>query len=849
MRNPFPLGPRIVAARLLASACLLFTSAIGQTLSSEYFPNRAGIQLKNEDMSAAALAKAEATGVKYVRKGIYWDTIETSPGVFSWTQTDTWIASMEASGFSMIITVVWNNRDYEDIWDRAIVTAAGRQAYANFVATLATRYAGKDIIWEIWNEPNLRSFWHENAENRSNTDAMAEEYTELVKVAVPAMKAANPACRVVAGSISALWTDSFNWFDRCIEVGILTSGIDGISVHPYGFRWPELALAEGYAVIRQKMNANGATTMPIITSEVGYPESWILERGVTAADVKNVQAWQFVRQHLVDAIAGLPVTIWYELTDPSYGVLENNLTERPTFTAAQVLTTELAGYRFKNTFSMTSSLDYGAVFENTSGDQKLVVWTTPDKTKPLLERLETPHSVTLPLAISGNYEITDTFGNKTTVNSTDGNLQVTITGGPQYIPLKEPVSTYRNVALGRPATISSGSGADKLTDGLFTDASRWMSSGTAGYPQWAEIDLGGVFQIDRVVFSQHSQRTSSYQVEVWNGSTWTTVASSPTNSSQEITVTFPPVVASKVRFVVNTGVYYLKVWELAVYGQEYTPAPYENVSQGKTATVSSGSGATKLTDGLFTDASRWMSGSTAGYPQWAEIDLGGTYSVDKVVFSQHSQRTSSYQVEVWSGTAWAVVASSPTNTAQEITATFPEVSTSRVRFVVNSGSYYLKVWEMAVWGRSTSGGSGGGGSPAPVEYLHEAESLSYTASDTVTEFTDSLASAGSADKLDANAVNDQITYSVPVSTSGNYSVKVRYKTQPSRGIFQLSVGGTTVGAPVDQFATTSTWIEATLGTVTIGSAGTQSFTMKVTGKNASSSGYNLTIDSIRLTKQ
>jgi hypothetical protein len=848
MKIPTSPRHRTLAASLVASASLLLTSAIGQTLSSEYFPARAGIQLKNEDMSAAALTKAQATGVKYVRKGIYWDTIETSPGVFNWTQTDTWITSMEAKGFSMIITVVWNNRDYEDIWDRAIVTAAGREAYANFVATLATRYAGKDIIWEIWNEPNLRSFWHENAQNVSNTDAMAEEYTELVKVAVPAMKAANPNCRVVAGSISALWTDSFNWFDRCIEVGILTSGIDGISVHPYGFRWPELALAEGYAVVRQKMNAAGATTMPIITSEVGYPESWITERGVAAADVKNVQAWQFVRQNLVDAIAGLPVTIWYELTDASYGVLETNLTERPTFLAAQVMTTELAGYQFKNTFSMASALDYGAVFENTSGAQKLVVWTTPDKTKPLLQRLETPHAVTLPLAVSGTYEITDIFGAKTSVNSPDGNLQITITGAPQYIPLKEAVSNYRNVAAGRPATISSGSGATKLTDGIFNDASRWMSSGTEGYPQWAEIDLGGTFEIDKVVFSQHSQRTSSYQVEAWNGTAWSTVASSPTNTAQEITVTFAPTVASKVRFTVTSGVYYLKAWELAVYGKEYVPAPYENVSQGKTATVSSGSGATKLTDGLFTDASRWMSGSTAGYPQWAEIDLGGTYSVDKVVFSQPSQRTSSYQVEVWSGTAWSVVNSSPTNTAQEITATFPAVSTSRVRFVVNTGSYYLKVWEMAVWGRGTGGGSGGG-TPAPTEFLHEAESLSYTATDTVTEFTDSLASAGSADKLDANAVNDQVSYTVPVAQAGTYSVKVRYKTLNSRGIFQLSVGSTAVGSPVDQYATTSTWNEVTVGTIGVGSAGNQTFTFKVTGKNAASSGYNLTIDSVKLIKQ
>jgi len=831
-------------AALIGLCLLSATTLLAQSISSSRFPERSGINLKNGDMNSTALGKAQDTGVGYARKGIYWDTIETSPGVFNWTQTDTWINDMEARGFSMVITIVWNNRDYENIWDRAIVTPAGRQAYANFVSTLVTRYQGKDIIWEIWNEPNLRSFWHENEENKSNTDAMAEEYTELVKAAVPAMKAADPACRVVAGSISALWTQSFNWFDRCIEVGILTSGIDGISVHPYGFRWPELALLEGYAVVRQKLNAAGATTMPIITSEVGYPEPWLLERGVPAAEVETVQAWQFVRQNLVDAMAGLPVTIWYELTDPSYGVLETDLTERPTFHAAQVMTSELAGYEFKNTFAMSSALDYAAVFENEEGDQKLVVWTTPDKTKPLLERVEAPHAVTLPLQVPGTYEITDTFGNTSTVVSGDGDLNLTITGGPSYIPLLEPLSGETNVAFGKTTTVSSGNAGTKLTDGIFTDASRWLSDREGGYPQWAEVDLAGTFSINRVVFSQHTQRTTAYQVEVWNGSVWNVVASGA-NSAQEITVTFPPVAASKVRFTATSGVYYLKVWELAVYGVPYLPPPYENVALRKPAVVSSGNGATKLTDGLFNDASRWLSDAAGGYPQWAEIDLGGSFAVDKVIFSQSLQRMNSYLVEVWNGSGWTTVASGP-NSTQEITVAFAEVTASRVRFSATSGVHYLKVWEFAVWGRAAGGGGGGGG---PVEFNHEAESLSYTATVAVMEFTDSLASAGKGDKLGANAVADQVTYSVPVAEPGTYTVEVRYKTLSSHGICQLAVDGTDIGAPLDQYGSGSTWIEATLGNVTVTTAGNKAFKFTVTGKHSSSTDYNITIDAIKLIKQ
>src|SRR6185436_1003335 len=96
----------------------------------------------------------------------------------------------------------------------------------------------------------------------SNSNAIADEYTALVKAVVPAMRAADPAAYIVAGSISALWSGSpgsFQWFDRCIAQGILSSGVNGVSVHPYGFNWPEQAATGGYKVIRSKMDAAGAT--------------------------------------------------------------------------------------------------------------------------------------------------------------------------------------------------------------------------------------------------------------------------------------------------------------------------------------------------------------------------------------------------------------------------------------------------------------------------------------------------------------------------------------------------------------------------------------------------------------
>lgn len=713
-------------------ALALGGSAFAQSIPDLVFPKGASIQLKNEDMSAAALTKAQATGVKYVRKGIYWDTIETSAGVYNWTQVDTWVNDMTAKNFSMIITVVWNNRIYEDIWDRAIVTEPGRQAFAGFVAKLVTRYKGKPIIWEIWNEPNLRSFWHENAENKSNTDAMAEEYTALVNVAVPAMKVADPNCKVVAGSISALWTDSFNWFDRCIEMGILTSGIDGISVHPYGFRWPELAMQEGYAVIRQKLDTNGAANMPIINSEVGFDQAYLMERGFTTTTVKDGQAWSYVRQNIVDAMCGVRLTNWYEFTDPSWGVVNNDLSNRPTFTAAQVMTAQLAGYHFQQRIALPSALDYAAVFQNASGQYKLVVWTTPDRTLPTIQRLEVAHTVEVPVGAAGNYVVTDVFGGTSAASTATTELSVTVTGGPKYIPLTtNPAGGSATIVL-------------NFTSQPVSGYSNQDSGGTATVE-----DAGATLKLA--------------------GNTW-----------KKVDLVYPVTANTVLEF------------------------DFRSTQQGEVQGMGFDNDNTQATN--------------SGYV----FETYGTQTVGNQTYHNYS------------GTAWKHYT---IPVGQHYTGTMNQVVFANDHDVTNanSNSYYRNV--------TISEGSTG-----PVDILLEAESLSFTTSDSVVEFNDSSASATKADKLNANAIGDHVTYTGAVPQTGTYNVKVRYKSFPARGQFQLSVNGTNVGPVVDQFGSTSTWIEVDLGNVAITTGGNQTFKFTVTGKNASSSGYDLTVDTIKLHK-
>lgn len=114
-------------------------------------------------------------------------------------------------------------------------------------------------------------------------------------------------------------------------------------------------------------------------------------------------------------------------------------------------------------------------------------------------------------------------------------------------------------------------------------------------------------------------------------------------------------------------------------------------------------------------------------------------------------------------------------------------------------------------------------------------------------------SAGSARQFLANAANDFITFAAEVPYRGEYNVRVGVRKNSASGIFQLAVtrgpGGTFVnlGAAQDTYAAATSYTELNLGSFTFTSAGTNSFRFTVTGKNGSSTDYDLTLDYLRLT--
>jgi Chitobiase/beta-hexosaminidase C-terminal domain/Legume lectin domain len=100
--------------------------------------------------------------------------------------------------------------------------------------------------------------------------------------------------------------------------------------------------------------------------------------------------------------------------------------------------------------------------------------------------------------------------------------------------------------------------------------------------------------------------------------------------------------------------------------------------------------------------------------------------------------------------------------------------------------------------------------------------------------------------LDATQAGDSVTFTVNVAQPGTYDLHVSAKTYNSRGIWQLSVDGVNVGTPVDEYNPGETYANYDLGPLVIGAAGNHSFTFTVTGRDATSTGFSIAFDDLRL---
>jgi hypothetical protein len=371
-----------VQPRRIAFAWLVALKASAAGLPEPVIPAGVGVNIHFVKGHSEDLDLIAAAGFKWVRMDFVWEGIERKEGEYDWSAYEELTAALEKRGLGAVYILDYSNPLYEEkvgsinplthAEQRGIASPQRPEsvaAFARWAAASARHFAGKPILWEIWNEPNI-TFWKPAPD--------AAQYSRLALATCRAIRETEPKATIIGPACS-----TFDW--RFLET-FLNSGVleylDAVSVHPY--RSPETAPEtagadyERLGKLIQKCAGNGrGKGLPIVSGEWGYSSN---TQGVS----EETQAAFIARQQLANLLNGVPLSIWYDWKndgpDPgenehNFGTVTQDLKPKSAYLAIQTLTRELAGFRILRRLP-SAPQDYILECGNNSGVRKLAAWTS-----------------------------------------------------------------------------------------------------------------------------------------------------------------------------------------------------------------------------------------------------------------------------------------------------------------------------------------------------------------------------------------------------------------------------------------------------------------------------------------
>ncbi len=370
--------------------------------TSEYWTaHQNAIALRKSDLSLA-----KAAGMEFVRTDYNWDYSEKpdAKGTYTFDQRDQ-LASWDATvrdiseqGMQTQLVMGYNNDAYTDPNTgkasnegslkgiaKGEAGTNDRNGFANWAAATAAHFQGKNVIYEIWNEPNYSFFWQK-------PDGVA--YAQLVDKTIRSMRAVDANAEITTGGV---WTSNPSWIRDAVGAGALALR-PGFGLHPYR-AIPEGLL--GTAAESDPSDINMAALRAIIGKDVAvyntedgyssygqqfYHDTWRgLWDGYDGATNghsdkgRQEQAVLGMRKYLVNWAVGAKTFTWYDLRDDStnatdlesnFGMLDTAGQPKPVYVG------------LKNVMKFTNALLLTGAFHDSTtgynllrfGETKYIAW-------------------------------------------------------------------------------------------------------------------------------------------------------------------------------------------------------------------------------------------------------------------------------------------------------------------------------------------------------------------------------------------------------------------------------------------------------------------------------------------
>lgn len=285
-----------------------------------------------------------AMHMTWVRLDIDWSVVEPERGQFDWVHTDELFNEAKAHGLNVLAVLA-----FSPPWARPSDTgpeATGSHSrpdqlsnYGDFARVAAQRYAPLGVhSWEIWNEPNSKTFWPPGPD--------PDEYGRLFREAADAIRAVDPIATLLVGGLAPKYRGPEAGMSPAEHlVQLYANGTaqlaDGIAVHPYTFpalprdaRQHNVGGFMDLAALHKVMSRHGDGRKKVWITEFGAPTG---TGPNSVSEEEQAEALIKARQ-LVARWDWAGPLIYYELVDggtdstdveQNFGVLREDLSLKP----------------------------------------------------------------------------------------------------------------------------------------------------------------------------------------------------------------------------------------------------------------------------------------------------------------------------------------------------------------------------------------------------------------------------------------------------------------------------------------------------------------------------------------
>lgn len=206
--------------------------------ASEIKGNRIGVGFESLDRYHFAPEKTyphlAKLGAKWARVQTGWNRCEREKGVYEFQWLDEVIDSLLNIEIQPFLTLGFGNLLYTP--DAVHESARGyvafyygeeaAAAWREYVCRVVEHFRDRVKVWEVWNEPNTKGFWHPKPSN-------PEDYMHLLEETVPQVKKACPEAVIVGGVLASVRPmHSVPFLEKCLQAG-MGEWIDKFGWHPY----------------------------------------------------------------------------------------------------------------------------------------------------------------------------------------------------------------------------------------------------------------------------------------------------------------------------------------------------------------------------------------------------------------------------------------------------------------------------------------------------------------------------------------------------------------------------------------------------------------------------------------